>query len=67
MRGVSPDTNTTIDDNRITVKGQSRTFLQMNRLTNLVDAVGTTGFEYHPGGGLAKEDGPWSRTHLINS
>jgi RHS repeat-associated protein len=38
----------------------------LNRLTNLVDAVGTTGFEYHPGGGLAKEDGPWSSDTVTN-
>jgi YD repeat-containing protein len=38
----------------------------LNRLTNMVDAVGTTGFEYHPGGGLAKENGPWSSDTVAN-
>ncbi len=32
----------------------------LNRLTNLVDAVGTTRFTYAAGGQLATEDGPWN-------
>ena len=32
----------------------------LNRLTNMVDAVGTSPFVYKPFGGLESEDGPWS-------
>ena len=33
----------------------------LNRLTNMVDAVGTTAFTYYAGGLLNTEDGPWAR------
>jgi len=38
----------------------------LNRLTNMVDAVGTTGYEYFPGGWLASENGPWSSDTVTN-
>jgi RHS repeat-associated protein len=38
----------------------------LNRLTNMVDAVGTSGFEYFAGGLLASENGPWSSDTVTN-
>jgi RHS repeat-associated protein len=32
----------------------------VNRLTNMVDGIGSTAFTWTPGGQLASEDGPWS-------
>src|SRR5439155_18753765 len=32
----------------------------LNRLTNMVDAAGTTKFTYYAGGLLNTEDGPWA-------
>jgi RHS repeat-associated protein len=32
----------------------------VNRLTNMIDGIGTTAFTWTPGGQLASEDGPWS-------
>jgi RHS repeat-associated protein len=32
----------------------------LNRLTNMVDGIGSTVFAWTPGGQLASEDGPWS-------
>jgi YD repeat-containing protein len=37
------------------------------RLTNLVDAVGTSVFGYWPGGQLRFEDGPWASDTLTNT
>ena len=34
-------------------------FDALNRLTNMVDAVGTSRFSYATNGLLAAEDGPW--------
>jgi YD repeat-containing protein len=38
----------------------------LNRVTNMVDAVGTTVYGYTPGGRLASEDGPWSSDTVTN-
>jgi YD repeat-containing protein len=32
----------------------------LNRLTNMVDAAGTTKYSYYTGGLLWTEDGPWA-------
>ena len=37
---------------------------ELNELTTLVDAIGTTTFTHAPGGLLASEDGPWNRDTL---
>ena len=39
----------------------------LNRLTNLVDAVGTSSFSYAAWGGLLSEDGPWGRNITAKS
>jgi len=41
-------------------------FDPLNRLTNMVDAVGTTKFDYTAGGQLWTEDGPWSSDTVTN-
>ena len=38
----------------------SYAFDALNRLTNMVDAVGTTAFSYTPSGRLQTENGPWA-------
>lgn len=39
----------------------------LNRLTNMVDAVGTTAFSYTPAGQLASENGPWTSDTVSNT
>src|SRR5439155_14927685 len=36
----------------------------LNRLTNMVDAAGTTKYAYYAGGLPWTEDGPWARRHV---
>jgi len=36
----------------------------LNRLTNLVDSLGTTQYAYTDGGQLQSEDGPWANDAL---
>ena len=36
----------------------------LNRLTNMVDAIGTTAFNYTPAGRLQTENGPWANDTL---
>jgi RHS repeat-associated protein len=38
---------------------------KLSRLTNMIDAAGTTGFSYTPTGQLKSEDGPWSNDTLV--
>src|SRR5436190_22176896 len=38
-----------------------------NRLTNMVDAVGTSGFSYTDFGALLSEDGPWENDTITYS
>src|SRR6266487_6464361 len=38
-----------------------------NRVTNMVDTVGTTTYAYAAGGQLWTEDGPWSSDTVTNS
>ena len=38
----------------------------LNRLTNMVDAVGPTKYTYYPGGLLWTEDGPWADGTVTN-
>ena len=40
-------------------------FDALNRLTNMVDAVGTTAFSYTPAGRLQSENGPWTSDSVI--
>src|SRR2546426_10773313 len=39
----------------------------LNRLTNMVDAAGTTKFTYYAGGLLWTEDGPWASDTVTNT
>ena len=39
----------------------------LNRVTNMVDAAGTTKYAYTAGGQLWTEDGPWSNDTVTNS
>ena len=41
-------------------------FNPLNRLTNMMDGIGATVFDYFPGGQLASEDGPWSSDSVTN-
>jgi len=40
--------------------------LGVTRLTNMVDAAGTTKYAYYAGGLLWTEDGPWSNDTVTN-
>src|SRR5439155_172535 len=39
----------------------------LNRVTNMVDGVGTTKYTYTAGGQLLTEDGPWASDTVTNS
>jgi uncharacterized protein RhaS with RHS repeats len=38
----------------------------LNRVTNMVDGIGTNRYTYHPGGQLYTEDGPWDNDTVTN-
>jgi RHS repeat-associated protein len=45
----------------------SLTYDPLNRLRTMLDAVGTTTFNYTPAGQLASEDGPWANDTVTNT
>src|SRR5439155_6584144 len=45
----------------------TRSYDALNRMTNMVDAAGTTKFTYYAGGLLWTEDGPWANDTVTNT
>ncbi len=64
--GYDPVGNLTLVDYPVS-PDVTRQYDALNRVTNMVDAAGTTKYAYAAGGQLWTEDGPWSNDTVTNT